>query len=105
MRLKTRIFVAKTIAKKSYTDAIDAMKTLKGKIKKPKGFTLKKVGELRKKIGNKKVFDPISSKVSSAMKDLKKSQTKKNIIYGGSAIAGGVGAYAIAKNNENKKKG
>ena len=72
---------------------------------KTKGFTLKQVGKLRQKIGNKKVFDPIASKVSSAMKTIEKAQTKKKIIYGTAAVAGGFGAYAIAKNKENKKKG
>ena len=32
--MKTRMFIAKSFAKKSYKDAMDAMKTLKGKIKK-----------------------------------------------------------------------
>ena len=41
MMMKTRIFVAKSMAKKSYKDAMDAMKTLKGKIKKPTGFKAK----------------------------------------------------------------
>ena len=40
MRLKTRIFVAKTFAKKHYASAMDAMKTLKSDFKKgfKKGF-------------------------------------------------------------------
>ena len=33
--MKTRIFVAKQFAKKHYKGAMDAMKSLKGKIKKP----------------------------------------------------------------------
>ena len=37
MRLQTRIFVAKQFAKKHYAGAMDAMKSLKGKFKKPTG--------------------------------------------------------------------
>ena len=55
MMMKTRIFVAKTIAKKSYKDAMDAMKTLKGKIKKPKGIKEKTIANFNKvKTGVKK---------------------------------------------------
>ena len=55
MMMKTKIFVAKTIAKKSYKDAMDAMKTLKGKIKKPKGIKEKTIANFNKvKTGVKK---------------------------------------------------
>ena len=40
--MKTRIFVAKQFAKKHYKGAMDAMKSFKGKIKKPKGIKKEK---------------------------------------------------------------
>ena len=48
MMMKTRIFVAKSMAKKSYKYAIDAMKTLKSKIKKPKGIKEKTMAGIKK---------------------------------------------------------
>ena len=58
MRLKTRIFVAKTFAKKHYMGAMDAMKSLKSDFKKgfKKGFgknNFQKGFTKGQKIGNK----------------------------------------------------
>ena len=75
--MKTRIFVAKTIAKKSYKDAMDAMKTLKGKIKKPTGFKAKAMAA--------------GGKVKTFAK-----QNKTAIIVGGGA-AGTVAGYQTGK--------
>ena len=77
MMMKTRIFVAKTIAKKSYKDAMDAMKTLKGKIKKPTGFKAKAMAA--------------GGKVKTFAK-----QNKTAIIVGGGA-AGTVAGYQTGK--------
>ena len=41
MKIQTRIFVAKQFAKKHYASAMDAMKSLKGKFKKPTGMKAK----------------------------------------------------------------
>ena len=38
MMMKTRMFIAKSFAKKHYKGAMDAMKSLKSKIKKPTGM-------------------------------------------------------------------
>ena len=85
--------------------AIKGMNKVFSASNKTKGFTLKQVGNLRQKIQDLKVFDPIGSKVASAMKTIEKTQKKKKIIYGTAGVAGGFGAYAIAKNKKNKMKG
>ena len=41
MMMKTRMFIAKSFAKKHYQGAMDAMKSLKSKIKKPTGMKAK----------------------------------------------------------------
>ena len=42
------MFIAKSFAKKHYKGAMDAMKTLKGKIKKPKGIKEKTIAGMKK---------------------------------------------------------
>ena len=77
MMMKTRMFIAKSFAKKSYKDAMDAMKTLKGKIKKPTGFKAKAMAA--------------GGKVKTFAK-----QNKTAIIVGGGA-AGTVAGYQTGK--------
>ena len=71
------MFIAKSFAKKSYKDAMDAMKTLKGKIKKPTGFKAKAMAA--------------GGKVKTFAK-----QNKTAIIVGGGA-AGTVAGYQTGK--------
>ena len=92
MMMKTRVFVAKQFAKKHYKGAMDAMKTLKGKIKKPKG---------------------IKEKTIAGMKKVKSGATLPAVGFGLGA-AGGFGTagavtylmgYNRGKKDKNKKKG
>ena len=92
MMFKTRIFIAKSMAKKSYKDAMDAMKTLKSKIKKPKG---------------------IKEKTMAGIKKVKSGATIPAVGFGLGA-AGGFGTagavtylmgYNKGKKDKNKKKG
>ena len=90
--MKTKVFVAKQFAKKHYKGAMDAMKTLKGKIKKPKG---------------------IKEKTIAGMKKVKSGATLPAVGFGLGA-AGGFGTagavtylmgYNRGKKDKNKKKG
>ena len=92
MMMKTRMFIAKSFAKKHYQGAMDAMKTLKGKIKKPKG---------------------IKEKTIAGMKKVKSSATLPAVGFGLGA-AGGFGTagavtylmgYNKGKKDKKKKKG
>ena len=92
MMMKTKVFVAKQFAKKHYKGAMDAMKTLKGKIKKPKG---------------------IKEKTIAGMKKVKSGATLPAVGFGLGA-AGGFGTagavtylmgYNRGKKDKNKKKG
>jgi hypothetical protein len=85
MMMKTRMFIAKSFAKKHYKGAMDAMKSLKGKIKKPTGFKAKAMAA-----GSK--IKTFASKNKTALK-----------VAGGSAVAGGAaGAYVGSKKTRNK---
>ena len=85
MRLQTRIFVAKQFAKKHYKGAMDAMKSLKGKFKKPTGMKAKAMAA-----GSK--IKTFASKNKTALK-----------VAGGSAVAGGAaGAYVGSKRTRKK---
>ena len=82
MRLKTRIFVAKQFAKKHYAGAMDAMKSLKGKFKKPTGMKAKAMAA--------------GSKVKTFAK-----KNKVALVAGGGA-AGTVAGYQSGKKRERK---
>ena len=82
MRLQTRIFVAKQFAKKHYASAMDAMKSLKSKIKKPTGMKAKAMAA--------------GSKVKTFAK-----KNKVALVAGGGA-AGTVGGYQAGKKKERK---
>lgn len=82
MRLQTRIFVAKQFAKKHYASAMDAMKSLKGKFKKPTGMKAKAMAA--------------GSKVKTFAK-----KNKVALVAGGGA-AGTVGGYQAGKKKERK---
>ena len=85
MMMKTRMFIAKSFAKKHYQGAMDAMKSLKGKFKKPTGMKAKAMAA-----GSK--IKTFASKNKTALK-----------IAGGSAVAGGAaGAYVGSKRTRNK---
>ena len=95
MRLKTRIFVAKALAKKHYAGAMDAMASLKGKAKTAtlkglaKGKTIAsgipaKIGKLRK---------------SSSLKDFGEGAKIGTFIAGGLAV--GSSAYNMATGKRN----
>ena len=85
MRLQTRIFVAKQFAKKHYAGAMDAMKSLKSKFKKPTGMKAKAMAA-----GSK--IKTFASKNKTALK-----------VAGGSAVAGGAaGAYVGSKRTKTK---
>tara|TARA_R100000773_G_C4112485_1_gene51934 strand:- start:58 stop:477 length:420 start_codon:yes stop_codon:yes gene_type:complete len=80
MKIQTRIFVAKQFAKKHYASAMDAMKSLKGKFKKPTGMKAKAMAA--------------GSKI--------KTFAKKNKI---ALVAGGGAAGTVAGYQAGKKKG
>ena len=82
MRLQTKIFVAKQFAKKHYASAMDAMKSLKSKIKKPTGMKAKAMAA--------------GSKVKTFAK-----KNKVALVAGGGA-AGTVGGYQAGKKKERK---
>ena len=82
MRLQTRIFVAKQFAKKHYAGAMDAMKSLKGKFKKPTGMKAKAMAA--------------GSKVKTFAK-----KNKVALVAGGGA-AGTVAGYQSGKKRERK---
>ena len=94
MMFKTRIFIAKSMAKKSYKDAMDAMKTLKSKIKKPTGMKAKAMAA--------------GSKVKTLAAKAKKSPYVEGFGQGakiGTFVAGGLavgsGAYNLATGQRN----
>jgi len=82
MMMKTRMFIAKSFAKKHYKSAMDAMKSLKSKFKKPTGMKAKAMAA--------------GSKV--------KTFAKKNkvALVAGSGAAGTVGGYQAGKKKERK---
>ena len=82
MKIQTRIFVAKQFAKKHYASAMDAMKSLKSKIKKPTGMKAKAMAA--------------GSKVKTFAK-----KNKVALVAGGGA-AGTVGGYQAGKKKERK---
>ena len=82
MKIQTRIFVAKQFAKKHYASAMDAMKSLKGKFKKPTGMKAKAMAA--------------GSKVKTFAK-----KNKVALVAGGGA-AGTVGGYQAGKKKERK---
>ena len=85
MMMKTRMFIAKSFAKKHYKGAMDAMKSLKGKFKKPTGMKAKAMAA-----GSK--IKTFASKNKTALK-----------VAGGSAVAGGAaGAYVGSKRTKTK---
>ena len=94
MRLQTRIFVAKQFAKKHYAGAMDAMKSLKGKFKKPTGMKAKAMAA--------------GSKVKTLAAKAKKSPYVEGFGQGakiGTFVAGGLavgsGAYNLATGQRN----
>ena len=80
MMMKTRMFIAKSFAKKHYKGAMDAMKSLKSKIKKPTDMKAKAMAA--------------GSKV--------KTFAKKNKV---ALVAGGGAAGTVAGYQTGKKKG
>jgi len=82
MMMKTRMFIAKSFAKKHYKGAMDAMKSLKSKIKKPTGMKAKAM--------------EAGSKVKTFAK-----KNKVALVAGGGA-AGTVGGYQAGKKKERK---
>jgi len=82
MMMKTRMFIAKSFAKKHYKGAMDAMKSLKGKFKKPTGMKAKAMAA--------------GSKVKTFAK-----KNKVALVAGGGA-AGTVGGYQAGKKKERK---
>ena len=82
MRLQTRIFVAKQFAKKHYAGAMDAMKSLKSKFKKPTGMKAKAMAA--------------GSKIKTFAK-----KNKVALVAGGGA-AGTVAGYQSGKKRERK---
>ena len=82
MMMKTRMFIAKSFAKKHYQGAMDAMKSLKSKIKKPTGMKEKAMAA--------------GSKVKTFAK-----KNKVALVAGGGA-AGTVAGYQAGKKRERK---
>ena len=82
MMMKTRMFIAKSFAKKHYKGAMDAMKSLKSKIKKPTGMKEKAMAA--------------GSKVKTFAK-----KNKVALVAGGGA-AGTVAGYQSGKKRERK---
>ena len=82
MMMKTRMFIAKSFAKKHYKGAMDAMKSLKSKFKKPTGMKAKAMAA--------------GSKVKTFAK-----KNKVALVAGGGA-AGTVGGYQAGKKKERK---
>ena len=83
MMMKTRMFIAKSFAKKHYKGAMDAMKSLKSKIKKPTGMKAKAMAA--------------GSKVKTFAK-----KNKVALVAGGGA-AGTVAGYQSGKSKERKR--
>ena len=82
MKIQTRIFVAKQFAKKHYASAMDAMKSLKSKFKKPTGMKAKAMAA--------------GSKVKTFAK-----KNKVALVAGGGA-AGTVAGYQAGKKRQRK---
>ena len=122
MRLKTRIFVAKALAKKHYAGAMDAMKSLKGKAKTAtlKGLSRGKtvatktgvkasglasdVGRTLKQFPGDAVkeFRGIKRTVKRTAKNLPKTVIKYPIATG--AVIGGSAGIAMRNNKQKKQK-
>ena len=119
MMMKTRIFVAKSMAKKSYKDAKDAIKTFKADRAGGKMFT--KIKTKGKKIPNfvksnlKALRKPtgMKAKTMAGIKKIKSGATLPAVGFGLGA-AGGFGTagavtylmgYNRGKKDKNKKKG
>ena len=96
MMMKTRIFVAKSMAKKSYKDAMDAMKTLKSKIKKPTGMKAKAMAA-----GSKVKTLAAKAKKSPQVEGFGKGAKIGTFVAGGLAV--GSGAYNLATGKRNVK--
>jgi len=122
MRLKTRIFIAKALAKKHYAGAMDAMKSLKGKAKTAtlkglsKGKTIAsktgtKAGNIAYDIGRTakqfpgdavKEFKGIKRTVKRTAKKLPETVMKYPIATG--AVIGGSAGLAIRNKKQKKQK-
>ena len=122
MMFKTRIFIAKSMAKKSYKDAMDAMKTLKGKAKistlkgLSKGKTIasktgSKAGDIAYDLGRTakqfpgdavKEFRGIKRSVKRTAKKLPETVMKYPIATG--AVIGGSAGLAIRNKKQKKQK-
>ena len=122
MRLKTRIFIAKALAKKHYAGAMDAMKSLKGKAKTAtlkglsKGKTIAsktgtKAGNIAYDIGRTakqfpgdavKEFKGIKRAVKRTAKKLPETVMKYPIATG--AVIGGSAGLAIRNKKQKKQK-
>jgi len=123
MMFKTRIFIAKSMAKKSYKDAMDAMKTLKGKAKistlkgLSKGKTIasktgSKAGDIAYDLGRTakqfpgdavKEFKGIKRAVKRTAKKLPETVIKYPIATG--ATAGAFISASLPKKQKKQKKG
>ena len=96
MRLKTRIFVAKALAKKHYAGAMDAMKSLKSKIKKPTDIKAKAMAA-----GSKVKTFAAKAKKNPGVQGFGKGLGIGTLAVGGIAV--GDGAYNLATGKRNVK--
>ena len=94
MMMKTKIFVAKSFAKKHYKGAMDAMKSLKGKFKKPTGIKAKAMAA-----GSKVKTLAAKAKKSPYVEGFGKGAKLGTFIAGGLAV--GSGAYNLATGQRN----
>jgi len=94
MRLQTRIFVAKQFAKKHYASAMDAMKSLKGKFKKPTNMKAKAMAA-----GSKVKTFAAKAKKSPYVEGFGKGAKIGTFAVGGLAV--GSGAYNLATGQRN----
>ena len=85
MMMKTRMFIAKSFAKKHYKGAMDAMKSLKSKIKKPTGMKEKAMA------------------AGSKVKTFAKKNKVALAVGGGAATVGSVAGYQSGKSKERKR--
>jgi len=96
MMMKTRMFIAKSFAKKHYKGAMDAMKSLKGKIKKPTGMKAKAMAA-----GSKVKTLAAKARKNPGVQGFGKGLGIGTFAVGGIAV--GDGAYNLATGKRNVK--
>mgnify|MGYP001170540884 FL=1 len=98
MMMKTRMFIAKSFAKKHYKGAMDAMKSLSGKAKNEAALV---------KLAGVKNYSKLRMNRMKKSSTFKKTKEYAGVAVGSTIVGAGIGSLATQGYNKikNKKKG